>query len=233
LLSICAILACLGLLPQAVKAQSGGTVDVAIVLAVDASASVDAQEYLLQIGGIAHAVSHPSVLSVIGGGRNKAIAISVVTWASVGEQHILLPWTRIDGPAAAQRVSAHLLDSPRQKFIRGGTAIGAALSYSLLMFDRLPWPTERRVIDVSGDGRNSKPPLIRSLRPEIARRDVVINGLPVTDNDSGLARYYRDIVISGYGAFSVPTYSFETFPDAFRIKLMREIRGGAMVSMQR
>lgn len=129
LLSICAILACLGLMPQAVKAQSAGTVDVAIVLAVDASASVDGQEYLLQIGGIAHAISHPSVLSVIDGGRNKAIAISVVTWASVGEQHVLLPWTRIDGPAAAQQVSAHLLDSPRQKFLRGGTAIGAALSY--------------------------------------------------------------------------------------------------------
>lgn len=219
--------------PQAAKAQATGAVDVAIVLAVDASASVDAGEYLLQMGGIAHAISHPAVLSVIAEGRRKAIALSLVTWASVGEQHVLLPWTRIDGPVAAGRVSALLLDAPRQVFVRGGTAIGAALSYSLLLFDRLPWPTERRVIDVSGDGRNSKPPLIRSLRPEVDRRGVVVNGLPVTDNDSGLARYYRDIVISGYGAFSVPTRSFETFPDAFRIKLMREIRGGAMVSMRR
>ena len=202
------------------------------MLAVDASASVDAREYLLQMGGVAHAISHPAVLSVIGAGRHGAVAISVVTWSGQRDQHLILPWTRIDSTAAARQVTDTLLAAPRVD-ARGGTAIGAALGYSMLLFDHLPWGTARRVIDISGDGRNNHPPLIRSLKPEAARRGIIINGLPVTSNDSGLARYYREIVIAGYGAFAVPTHSFDTFPDAFRIKLMREISGGAMVSMRR
>lgn len=212
------------------RAQSETAVDVAIVLAIDASASVDAQEYLLQMGGVANAISDPAILAVIAAGRNRAIALTVVTWSGVRDQTVLVPWTRIDSSATAHRVSARLVAAPRV-YTTGGTAIGAALSYSLLLFDQLPWRTWRKVIDVSGDGRNNHPPLIRSLKPVAERRDVIINGLPVTNNDSGLARYYRDVVISGFGAFTVPTYSFETFPEAFRVKLMREISGGPMVSL--
>jgi len=210
--------------------QAGNGVDVAIVLAIDASASVDAQEYLLQMGGVARAISDPAILAVVAAGRHRAIGLSVVTWSGAHDQTVLLPWTRIDGAATARRVTAQLLAAPRV-YTTGGTAIGAALSYSLLLFDQLPWASPRRVIDVSGDGRNNHPPLIRSLKPEAERRGVVVNGLPVTDNDSGLARYYRDVVITGFGAFTVPTHSFETFPEAFRVKLMREIRGGPMVSL--
>ncbi|MDF1721735.1 MAG: DUF1194 domain-containing protein [Minwuia sp.] len=227
------ILAWLTALPQVSRAdmaQVDSTVDVAIVLAIDASSSVDAQEYLLQMGGVAYAISDPSVQAVIAAGRNRAIALTVVTWSGARDQTVLLPWTRIDSAPAAKRVADSLLAAPRIYTI-GGTAIGAALSYALLLFDQLPWATPRKVIDVSGDGRNNHPPLIRSLRPEVERRGVTINGLPVTNNDSGLARYYRDVVISGFGAFIVPTYSFETFPEAFRVKLMREIRGDPMVSL--
>lgn len=212
------------------RAQAETAVDVAIVLAIDASASVDAQEYLLQMGGVASAISDPAVLAVIAAGRHRAIALTVVTWSGVRDQTVLVPWTRIGSSATAHRVSADLVAAPRV-YSTGGTAIGAALSYSLLLFDQLPWRTWRKVIDVSGDGRNNHPPLIRSLKPVAERRDVIINGLPVTNNDSGLARYYRDVVISGFGAFTVPTYSFETFPEAFRVKLMREISGGPMVSL--
>lgn len=218
----------LALLPQA-PARAQSAVDVAIVLAVDASASVDTGEFSLQMRGIAEAIRHPAVIDAIARGRHGMIAISLVQWSSVGEQAVILPWTAVASAAEAQAVSNRILSAPRV-FQVTGTAMSDALAYCMEYMDRLPVPSARRVIDISGDGVNRKPPLLRTIKEEALRRGIVINGLPILSDEPDLDVYYRDWVIAGPGAFVSVADNFRAFAPAMLRKLLREIRGMPMVS---
>lgn len=217
----------LALLPQApARAQA---VDVAIVLAVDVSASVDAGEYGLQMRGVAEAIAHPTVTDAIEQGEVGAVAFSVVQWSSEAEQAVAVPWTRVDGVASAQALAARIWSAPRAFRFRG-TKIGAALRFCFDHLDRVPFPAARRVVDVSGDGVNRGPPLLRDTRAEAIRRGITINGLPILSDEPRLGRYFRDWLIAGPGAFVIAAESFEAFRPAMVRKLVREIRGMPMVS---
>ena len=91
----------------------------------------------------------------------------------------------------------------------------------------------RRVIDVSGDGRETT---FRewSVPPDQARhaaidRNITINGLAITAEDRDLASYYETQVIAGPGAFVMTAASIEEFARVMRTKLLREIRGDLII----
>jgi hypothetical protein len=73
-------------------AQTGDApwVDVALVLTVDASGSIDPPEFQLQKEGIAGAVADPEVLSTIQSGRNGRIAIAYVEWGAPGGAQLVV-----------------------------------------------------------------------------------------------------------------------------------------------
>ena len=56
---------------------NGNEVDLALVLAVDISQSVNSTEYALQRGGLAYAIRHPDVIAAIKKARLKKIAVTV------------------------------------------------------------------------------------------------------------------------------------------------------------
>ena len=58
------------------------SVDLALVLAVDCSSSVDAGDYHLQMFGIAEALRSPKVLDAIQSGENQRVAFSLVHWST-------------------------------------------------------------------------------------------------------------------------------------------------------
>ena len=62
----------------------------------------------------------------------------------------------------------------------------------------------RRVIDVSGDGRNNRGRPAADARDEAVRAGASINGLPILAIESTSRMYYRNNVIGGPGAFVVP-----------------------------
>ena len=79
---------------SAALAQDAGRqrVDVALVLTVDASGSIDTPEFQLQKEGIAGAVADPEVLSTIRSGRNGRIAIAYVEWGAPGGAQMMVDW---------------------------------------------------------------------------------------------------------------------------------------------
>ncbi len=79
-------------------AQTGDAprVDVALVLTVDASGSIDQPEFQLQKEGIAGAVADPEVLSTIQSGRNGRIAIAYVEWGSPGGAQMMVDWMLVE-----------------------------------------------------------------------------------------------------------------------------------------
>jgi hypothetical protein len=204
-------------------------VDLLLALAVDASGSIDADEFRLQREGYAEALSHPAVLAAIGGKPRGAVAVAMVEWGSPGGAATVLDWTRLSSDAASARaLAAAVLAAPRSR--QGWNAIGDALDHCASMIHAAPFRARERVIDLSGDG-----PDLRSLRPSPAARDdavaagITVNALAVaaagqvTRAGEPLAETYRREVIGGPGAFVLTAEDRRDIARALRAKLVREI----------
>jgi len=216
------------LVPGIARAQA--SVDLALVLAVDASTSVSREEFGLQLDGIATSLRNPRVIQAIRSGAAGAIAITLVEWSSPHQTWLAIPWTRVSDTASAHRLAEMISNTPRL-FSDGGTAIGAALEFSTAQFDLLPFPTARRVIDVSGDGSNTHLPDVSTMRDAAIAHGITINGLPILGSEEGLEQYYRQRVIGGPDSFLEIAVDYDSFPAAMLRKLLREIGRDPLVSV--
>jgi len=92
--------------PQLVQSKPAVEVDVELVLAVDVSYSMDPDEQALQREGYRLALTSKEFLSALRQGAHGKIAITYIEWAGEHDQKIVMPWRLIDGPEAADAVSA-------------------------------------------------------------------------------------------------------------------------------
>ncbi len=201
-----------------------GAVDLALVLAIDCSYSIDAAEFDLQRHGLAAAFLDPRVMRAVRGGEFGAIRVTVVQWSSHSSQVQAIPWIRVAGPADAAALAARLVAMPRRTQ-DGGTSISAALDFARGLLVEAGVPAKRRVIDVSGDGRNNNGRGVRPARDEALAAGITINGLAILDAVPTLDYYYRRDVLAGPESFVVPAASWADYGDAILRKLVREITG--------
>ncbi len=211
------------------------TVDLLLVLAADVSRSINDDEFTLQRKGYAAALTDPRVLRAIVGGRNHAIAVTFVEWAGTGEQKVVVDWTVIRDDEAAGGVAATIIAAPRSYL--GRTSISGAIDFAMERFAEAPVSSDKRVIDISGDGTSNSGRAVTEARDDAVARGVTINGLAIintqaspgyafhTQPPGGLPNYYRENVIGGNGAFLLVVENFGTFADAVTQKLVAEIAG--------
>src|SRR2546423_8899851 len=205
-------------------AQTPQAVDLALVLAVDASGSVDRVRFELQKQGYVAAFRHPRGIGAIQSGPAQAIVVIMMQWTGPAVQVTAVPWTRISDAASANAFADKIAAAARALF-GGGTSISGAIDTSMaLLFDN-PYRVARRVIDISGDGSNNRGRSVNQARDEAVARGVGINGLPILALEPDLDRYYRENVIGGPGAFVIAAKDFETFGEAILKKLIAEIAG--------
>lgn len=206
------------------------TVDVELVLAVDVSYSMDMDELAVQREGYAQAIRSGDFLKTLKTGPTGRIAVTYFEWAAAGDQKIILPWQVIDGPESADAVATEIMNAPLRRASR--TSISGAINFAVPLFDQNPYHGLRRVIDISGDGRNNNGRDLEEVRAEALARGIVINGLPIVNDrptrwgtppERDLDLYYRDHVIGGPGAFFIVADGFHSFANAIRTKLVREI----------
>lgn len=207
-------------------------VDLELVLAVDVSGSMDADERRVQRLGYVEAIAHPEVIEAIMSGYRGRIAVTYVEWAGPNSQVVTLPWRIIDGADTARKFADDLAAAP-PAFIHG-TSISGSLDFASKLFTDNGYEGRRRVIDVSGDGPNNSGAPVEPVRDRVVGQGIVINGLPIVIRPSyagwsgGAGRldaYYRDCVIGGLGAFVVPVHDIAQFAPAVRRKLILEIAG--------
>jgi hypothetical protein len=197
-------------------------VSLALVLAVDASGSVDNRRFELQKQGYAAAFRSPKVLNSIRSLTTQSIAVAMMQWTGPQLHVVVVDWTLVKDKATVNALAAAIEAAPRQLF-GGGTSISGAIDYSRLMLAQCPCNPARRVIDVSGDGANNRGRPAALARDEAVHDGVGINGLPILSVEPGLDRYYYDNVIGGPGAFMIPAENYDTFADAILKKLITEI----------
>jgi hypothetical protein len=214
------------LLAFAPPALADELVDLELVLAIDASSSVDPTEWTLQSQGYAAAFRDQDIQAAIVSGPKKRIAISVVVWADATVPRWDSSWFTLASPADAENFATFMSDLPR--IPEGGTGIGAGVAAAIRKFDRNGFLAPRQVVDVSGDGRETPPrenvvlmPMAHALAEA---RGVTVNGLAIVNEDPGLTQWYRDWVIAGRGSFVISAGDYADFAMAIRKKLLREIQ---------
>ncbi len=208
------------------------SVDLELVLAVDVSGSVDKEEGKLQRMGYVNAFRSPSVLRAIQSGRHKSIAVTYMEWACFDSQRIVVGWKRIHDRASAEAFAYLLSQAPVG--VGPYTSISGAIEFALPLFENNGFSSERRTIDISGDGPNNSGDYVTNARDRAVRAGVTINGLPIVNNRPSpwgrmpmpnLDLYYRKCVIGGRRSFLVVANDFKSFGRAIRRKLILEIVG--------
>jgi Protein of unknown function (DUF1194) len=218
----CAVALCLVTAPNLAGAVCA---DLSLVLAIDSSGSIDAGEFALQSIGYAAAFQSPAVKQSLASAG--LVDVAVVYWADSDFAFQTFPWFRIATAEDAEAFAAIFLSTPR--LLTGDTNIGNGLDRAIDMLQEPGQCGLRLIVNVSGDGRESNSRKRSTHIPLAFARDraallgIVVNGLAIQNEDSGLAKYYEDKLITGPGAFVLAVDNFNAFGEAIRLKLQREI----------
>lgn len=196
--------------------------DLLLALVVDASGSIDPQEFALQRQGYADALADPSVIAAARSGVAGCIAVCMAEWGSPGGATTVVPWMELRDAASAAALGAAIRAAPRSA--QSYNAIGDAIDHAARAIAAAPMRAERCVIDISGDG-----PDMRSLRPAPLARDdavgagITINALAIDGGFRNVRQAYERDVIGGDGAFVMDAADRADLFRALRAKLIREI----------
>jgi hypothetical protein len=197
-------------------------VDLQLVLAVDASASVTDERFILQKQGYVAAFRNPRLLEAIRAGKIQVIAVTMTQWSGPTQQVQVVPWMLIGDEGSMLAFAEAIERAPRQLF-GGGTSISGAIDHAVTLFPKAELRRGRRVIDVSGDGANNRGRPAAEARDDAVRAGIGVNGLPILALEPNLDRYYWQHVVGGPGAFVVVANTYETFAEAVLKKLYIEI----------
>ncbi len=231
------------------QAAADAPVDVALIVSIDVSGSVNAQRYQLQMDGVAGALEDAAVDAAILGGPHRSIMFAMVEWSEGAKT--VVPWTRLASQADISALAARVRRTPRTpgEF----TCVAHMMAYVHdLVVPTLPVAASRVVMDVSGDGIDNcdGDDATAALRDELVATGLTINGLPINEGDPNeplragafrapgrpfenrmriagviqtLEPWYRNYVIGGDAAFLLPAHGYGDFSEAIRQKFTMEI----------
>ena len=203
----------------------------AIVFLVDASASVADRQFAMQRDGTAAAFEDRRVIRVIE--ASDGVAALVVEFGYGARMR--LGWRMVRTESEAQEFAA-ALRGMRREDRSGVTAIGYALDFAREAMRSAPCQPRLSVIDVSTDGVES----ITRLSPTEARDAASADGievnvilfssshvpLPETEAREALdlsEQWLRTSIATGFIRIAPDE---ESYPEAFRAKLLTEIAAG-------
>ena len=227
---VCGVM--LGLLPAALPSSARAEpVALELLLAVDASMSVSYSEFELQNKGLALAFRSPRVVRAIRAVGQQGIAVAMIHWGGNHQQALAIDWTVIRGVKGSHAFGARIAETPRT-FVGKATAISDALAFSIPLFDGNGFEGRRRVIDISGDGRNNQGSIPHRIRDQAIGAGVTINGLAILNEVPFLDIYYHYNVVGGTDAFVEVAFDYDDFEEAMVRKLVREITGAPLSSSE-
>lgn len=198
-------------------------VAVELVLALDASASVDKHEFELQVEGLARAFRDPEVQRAVEDLRPLGAAVAVVQWGAPGETQVVLPFTQLSSSRDAKAFGFRMGLIHRFMWA-SATSIATGINDSAALIEGNEFDGQRKVIDVAGDGEDNGTADLEAARQAARAQGIIINGLPIMADLPGLDAYYKTRVIIGPDSFVEPARDFDDYARAIRAKLLKELR---------
>jgi hypothetical protein len=203
-------------------AETLSTVDLALVLAIDCSYSVDDLEFRQQMDGLASAFRSQAVASAIASVPGGRIAVSLVQWSGPKSQALAIDW-RILGNARDAARLAQTIGATGRIAREGATSIAAMIDAGAALLASFPGSAKRHAIDVSGDGVNNAGARLDEARARASLLGITVNGLAILNEVPALDRYFELHLMTGPGAFVVPAKDYGDYEQAILRKLLREI----------
>ena len=171
---------------------------------------MDAEEYQLQLKGLAAAIGSPDVTS-----------------------SILIPCTKILNIEILESLSSKLRHTQRQ-YAPSNTALGKAIQTGVSYLNQQPscW---KRTLDISGDGKSNTGPAPYAANLLEKIEGIVINALVIGADPTKrlsheelsvdeLATYFSNHVLAGPRAFVEVAANFANYERAMSRKLLRELQ---------
>lgn len=191
--------------------------DLALLLAVDVSGSVDPQEYRIQMDGLAAALRDGIVADAL---VEQRAEVALIQWTGSSRQRQTVPWTPIATYAHVLALADTIESDPRiwRNF---STAIGEALQVATGAFEPVNHCT-RLVIDVSGDGISNEGIDPKTQRDALRAAEITVNAIAIETDQTDLTAYFFENLIAGPGAFVVTANGFADYPEQIKRKLQRE-----------
>ena len=187
------------------------------------SASVDANEFALQIEGLARAFADPDVQRAVENLRPLGAAVAVMQWGAPGETRVVLPFTHLE-TARDSKAFGFRIGLARRWMWASATSIATAIADGTAMIEGNGFDGFRKIIDVSGDGEDNGGADLEAARQAARAKGIIVNGLPIMADSPGLDRYYQTYVIIGLDSFIEPARDFDDYVRAIREKLLKELR---------
>ena len=191
--------------------------DLALLLAVDVSGSVDPQEYRIQMDGLAAALRDGTVADAL---IEQKAQVALIQWTGSSRQRQTVPWTAMRSYADVLALADTIEADPRI-WRNYSTAIGEALEVARAAFAPVSGCT-RRVIDISGDGESNEGVEPAGTRAALRAEEITVNAIAIETDDADLTAYYFENLITGPGAFVVTADGFADYPEQIKRKLQRE-----------
>ena len=218
------------------SASAQTEVDAVLALTVDVSLSMAEDETKLQRNGYVDAFRDKRIVDAIHAGKLGRIAVCYIEWSSTTDQRVLVDWRIVSDGASAAALADELAKAP---FKTGTTtSISAGVDFAARHIHESPFASERRIIDVSGDGYSDYGRPMKDSRDAAVAQGITINGLPVMNPRPAwreqappdLDHYYADNVIGGRGSFYLVIRDLKDFDAAVMQKLILEIADRRMES---
>lgn len=212
-------------------------VDIALVLAVDVSSSIETSERRFQREAYAAALQDPRVTQMALGGRSGSVAIAYMEWSGRSYQRVHVPMRIMSSQQELASFAQEILsidDDPGDPMYFQATAVGDALLAAEVAMSELGLSARDYVIDISGDGVWNDGLAVQEARAHVLSRGLTVNGLPIEltgipQQQQGLtpietvSRFYADCVIGGPGSFHLVARGFQDVRETLIMKLMLEM----------
>lgn len=219
--SLLAGLAALPAVP-ALAATTLPAVDAALVLAVDASASIDRGLLDFQLRGHAAAFRHKAVEEAVSRTGGDGIAVMLAQFAGPETLTTLVPWRVLKSGQDCEGFAA-TIDAAPGVFMGGATALGSAVVQAVALLDAAPYSTAKRTLDIVSNGFSNAGVDPRSARGYAAGANVTVNGLAILNEYDWLEGYFAENVIAGRGSFVRAADNLNSFADVLLGKLVTEM----------
>lgn len=191
--------------------------DLALMLAVDVSGSVDAEEYRIQMDGLAAALRDGIVAGAL---VDQQAEVGLIQWTGSSRQRQTVPWTTMNTYSDVLAL-ADTIEGDARVWRNYSTAIGEALAVARAAFVTVSHCT-RHVIDVSGDGISNEGVEPGTQRASLRAADITVNAIAIETDKTDLTAYFFENLITGPGAFVMTANGFEDYPEQIARKLQRE-----------
>ncbi|TCH98006.1 DUF1194 domain-containing protein [Roseococcus sp. SYP-B2431] len=188
---------------------------VALVLLLDASASILPPEWQLQTQGHAAAFEDIAVHRAIA--RGEGVAVTALSFSDNTRE--MVAWRILRDQADAAIFAAALREAPRG--FPAGTNLGGALLVAMDRLDAAPCAAEQQVIDLATDGE-ANAQRAREARARAEERGVRINAIGVGSPRAGA--WLREHAVTS-GGFAMEAPDWPSFAVAIRRKVTLELAG--------